>query len=148
VNLKRALSKNTVATNLPGSTKQEIIESLLDILIGTGKVHSREKALEALLQREEKMSTGMKYGIGIPHGKTDTVEELVACVAVSSKEVDFESLDGEPCRIFIMTLSPENRNGPHLQFLAEVSSILKEKEKRDKILAAKNSDEILSILTK
>ena len=92
------------------------------------------------------MSTGMKHGIAIPHGKTQAVSELVACVGVSDKEVDFEALDHKGCRIFIMTLSPPDKTGPHLQFLAEVSMLFRSEEKRQAILKAKSSEELLAIL--
>jgi PTS system nitrogen regulatory IIA component len=92
------------------------------------------------------MSTGMKHGIAIPHGKSATIGDLVACIGISDKPVDFDSLDHLPCRIFIMTLSPVEKTGPHLQFLAEVSLLFKSAEKRDEILKAGTSEEILKIL--
>jgi PTS system nitrogen regulatory IIA component len=89
----------------------------------------------------------MKHGIAIPHGKTATTQDLVACIGISEKQVDFDSLDKLPCRIFIMTLSPVEKTGPHLQFLAEVSLLFKSAEKRAEILNAKTPEEVLEILT-
>ena len=63
------------------------------------------------------------------------------------KAVDFDSLDQEPCRIFIMTLSPVNKTGPHLQFLAEVSLLFKSAEKRAQILNTADKAEVIRILT-
>ena len=98
------------------------------------------------MDREQKMSTGMKHGIAIPHGKSNTIQDLVACVGISDKPVDFDSLDHEPCRIFIMTLSPVEKTGPHLQFLAEISLLFKNAEKRQEILAAKSPDDLIKTL--
>jgi len=89
----------------------------------------------------------MKHGIAIPHGKTVAVSDLVACIGISDTPVEFDSLDHEPCRIFIMTLSPIDKTGPHLQFLAEVSLLFKSSEKRAEILAAPNAETVLKILT-
>ena len=147
MNLKTVLTKDTISLNIPGDTKEEIINNLLDVLVKAGKIKDRKAAFEAVMDREKKMSTGMKHGIAIPHGKTDTVTDLVACIGVSQKPVDFDSLDHEPCRIFIMTLSPTDKTGPHLQFLAEVSLLFKSADKRDQILATKSPEEILDILT-
>jgi mannitol/fructose-specific phosphotransferase system IIA component (Ntr-type) len=119
---------------------------MLDILVKTGRIKDRAEALACILDREKKMSTGMKHGIAIPHGKTSAVDDLVACIGISSEEVDFDSLDREPCRIFIMTVSPIDKTGPHLQFLAEVSLLFKSAQKRAEILAAKSVDEVLKIL--
>jgi len=147
MNLKTVINTDTIDLNLKGTTKTEIINELLDILFRTGKIQDREAALAAVMDREEKMSTGMKHGIAIPHGKTATTQDLVACIGISKTPVDFDSLDKKPCRIFIMTLSPVEKTGPHLQFLAEVSLLFKSSEKRDEILDAKTPERILEILT-
>jgi len=147
MNLKTVINTETIDLHLKGTTKAEIINELLDILFRTGKIQDKEAALTAVMDREEKMSTGMKHGIAIPHGKTPTTQDLVACIGISEKEVDFDSLDKKPCRIFIMTLSPVEKTGPHLQFLAEVSLLFKSAEKREEILNAKTPQRILEILT-
>lgn len=147
MNLKTVLTRDTISLHLKGTNKEEIINELLDILVNNGKIKDRKAAYEAVMDREKKMSTGMKHGIAIPHGKSPVVQNLVACIGVSDAPVDFDSLDHEPCRIFIMTLSPIDKTGPHLQFLAEVSLLFKSSEKRSEILAATSSEEVIQILT-
>lgn len=147
MDLKSVLTTESVDLHLKGTTKEQIIDELLDVLVKAGKVADKEAARECVLARERKMSTGMKHGIAIPHGKTDTVSNLVACIGISDVPVDFDSLDQEPCRIFIMTLSPVNKTGPHLQFLAEVSLLFKSAEKREQILKTQDKAEVIKILT-
>jgi PTS system nitrogen regulatory IIA component len=147
MDLRNVLTAQTVNLHLKGTTKEAIITELLEILVSAGLVRDKAAALECVLDREKKMSTGMKHGIAIPHGKTDTVSDLVACIGVSDNPVDFDSLDGEPCRIFIMTLSPVNKTGPHLQFLAEVSLLFKSAEKRQEILTTTDKEQVIKILT-
>ena len=147
MNLKTVLTKDTISLHLKGTTKEEIINELLDILVSADKVQDKAAAYTAVMDREKKMSTGMKHGIAIPHGKSSTVKDLVACIGISDTAVDFDSLDHEPCRIFIMTLSPLEKTGPHLQFLAEVSLLFKSSEKRTEILKAQNPQDILKILS-
>jgi len=146
MDLKSVLGRDTVALHLKGRTKEEIIDELLAVAVRTGKISDADAARKAVLERERRMSTGMKHGIAIPHGKTDTVRDLVACIGVSDAAVDFDALDREPCRIFIMTLSPADKTGPHLQFLAEVSLLFRSEEKRAAILAATTPEELLSVL--
>jgi PTS system nitrogen regulatory IIA component len=146
MNLKTVLTKDTITLHLKGSTKTEIINELLDILVAADKVQDRAAAYAAIMDREQKMSTGMKHGIAIPHGKSATIKDLVACIGISDTPVDFDSLDHEPCRIFIMTLSPLEKTGPHLQFLAEISLLFKSAEKRGEILKASSPEAILHIL--
>jgi len=146
MNLKTVLTKDTISLHLKGTTKEEIVNELLDILVAANKIDDREAAYAAIMDRERKMSTGMKHGIAIPHGKSTTVNDLVACIGVSDTAVDFDSLDHIPCRIFIMTLSPLEKTGPHLQFLAEISLLFKSSEKRQEILNATSAEAILKIL--
>jgi PTS system nitrogen regulatory IIA component len=147
MNLKTVLTTETISLHLKGSNKEEIINELLDILVAANKIQDRAAALNAVMDREQKMSTGMKHGIAIPHGKSATIRDLVACIGISEKPVDFDALDHEPCRIFIMTLSPVEKTGPHLQFLAEISLLFKSSEKRQEILNAESADTVLRILS-
>ncbi|MCL2190663.1 MAG: PTS sugar transporter subunit IIA [Treponema sp.] len=147
MNLKSVLTEDTVCLHLKGTTKNEIISELLDILVTSGKISDKEAALTAVMNREQKMSTGMKHGIAIPHGKSTCVDDLVACIGVSDNPVDFDSLDNEPCRIFILTLSPVEKTGPHLQFLAEVSQLFKSADKRKEIIGAESAQTIIKVLS-
>ena len=147
MNLKSVLTEDTVCLHLKGTTKNEIISELLDILVNAGKISDKEAALAAVMNREQKMSTGMKHGIAIPHGKSTCVDDLVACIGVSENPVDFDSLDNEPCRIFILTLSPVEKTGPHLQFLAEVSQLFKSADKRKEIIGAESANTIIRVLS-
>jgi PTS system nitrogen regulatory IIA component len=147
MNLKTVLTTDTINLHLQGSTKEEIVNELLDILVKAGKIQDKTAAFNAVMEREEKMSTGMKHGIAIPHGKSSSIYDLVACIGISDKPVDFNSLDHKLCRIFIMTLSPIEKTGPHLQFLAEVSQLFKSAEKRDELLKVETPEEILRVLS-
>lgn len=148
MNLKKVLTPTTVSVELPGSDKREIIESMIDLAMQSGRVKDREQALQSVLERERKMTTGMEHGIAIPHGKTDAVDDLVVAVGISTEPIDFAAMDNQPCRIFIMTLSPVNRKGPHIQFLAEITRILKEEARRERLLSATSSREVVDIITK
>lgn len=148
MNLKKILNTNLVELDLKGDSKQEIIENLLDILVKTGKVKDRSVALEALLERESKMSTGIQQGVAIPHGKTDAVKELLACVGIVKDGVDFEALDGIPSKIFIMTLSPLTGSGPHVQFLADISRVLTSEGMREKLIDSSTKEELISLMVK
>ena len=127
-------------------TKEEIVDELIAVLAATGKIKDLERAKASVWERERKMSTGMEHGVAIPHGKTDAVSELIACVGVADHDVDFGSLDGKPARIFIMTLSPIDRTGPHIQFLAEISQLLRSAERREQVLSATSAQALLKVL--
>ena len=145
IDFRKVLTPEMVKLHLKGTTKEEIISEMLDILVESGKIKDKKVALACVLDREKKMSTGIKHGIALPHGKTDCVKSLVACIGISDVPIDFDSLDEKPARIFIMTLSPLTSTGPHLQFLSQVSS-LKSDVMRDKFLNAKTCEELIEIV--
>lgn len=147
MNLKKVLTKDSILPHLKAETKSAAIEEMVDFLVWSGNITDRDPVLKAVLSREEKMSTGMQNGIAIPHGKTDSVNQLKVAVAIKPEGIDFDALDGQPCKIFVMTLSPENRAGPHIQFLAEISKLLGSEDLRTKLVEAQNADEILNLLT-
>ena len=147
MNLKKVLSPDTVWVDLRADTKEGIIEEMIDRLMAAGRIKDREGALKAVLDREDKMSTGMQNGVAIPHGKSECIKSLVAAIGLNKAGVNFDSMDGSPCTIFIMTLSPAKRTGPHIQFLAEVSRLINQPAERERLLAAKTHAEIYEILT-
>ena len=146
MNPKRVLSKDTIIMKLKSDSKDGVIEELIDILASSGKIKDRKAALKAVIDREKKMSTGLQNGIAIPHGKTDTIESLVAAIGISTAGIPFESLDGQPSQIILLTVSPASRTGPHIQFLADVSRVLHNEETRKRVLNATHEEEVLELL--
>jgi len=145
--LKESLSIDLVTTQLAGRNKHEVIEALMELISKSGKIIDREQALRDVLDHEAGMSTGMENGIAIPHAKTDAVHELVACVGITRRKIDFENLDRKPSQIFIMTLSPKSGTGPHVQFLAEISRLLTDAKTRKAMIKAKSDEDLLHVLT-
>ncbi len=145
--VKKTFPKDCILLDLKSHSKKAVIEEILDRLVSIGRIESaqRDEVLQALMDREEKMSTGMQRGIAIPHCKTTSVEEMVVALAVSREGIDFNSLDGEPSRIFVMTISPTGRTGPHLQFLAEISRVLNGRDVQQRILNAKTQEDVLKL---
>ena len=146
MNLRKVLSPEVISADLKGDSKEEIIDSLISLLSDAGKISDPEAIKKCVMERESRMSTGMEAGIAIPHGKTAAVDELVGCIGIKKEGVDFKALDGKPSNIFIMTISPSNRTGPHVQFLAEISKLLRQESQRKKILDAGSPDKIFSII--
>jgi PTS system nitrogen regulatory IIA component len=149
MDFKTVLRGGCYRLELRGTTKQEIIHEMVDMLVEGGKLppEHREQVLMAILDRERKMSTGVQHGVAIPHGKTEVVGDLLTAVALKREGVDFGALDGQPSRIFVMTVSSVLRTGPHLQYLAEISKLLNVPSVRDRMINAASVAELLQILT-
>ncbi len=140
------LSTKSVIVDLQGETKDEIIEELVNALELDEAITDRDKVLQAVLEREKIMSTGIGDGIAIPHGKSDAVVRLAAALGTQKRGVDFEALDGEPAYVFFLLVSPANVSGPHIKALARISRLLKNDDFKKKLIRAASADEIVSII--
>jgi Kef-type K+ transport system membrane component KefB/mannitol/fructose-specific phosphotransferase system IIA component (Ntr-type) len=140
------IRKDAVTMDLKGETKEEIITSLVDILAARGRLLNRDEALKDVLQREKTMSTGMQRGIALPHGKTNGVADIAVAVGIRRDGVDFESMDGEKSRLFILVVSPRKISGPHIQFLSAIGAILKDEAIREAAINAPSPQEAAELL--
>jgi len=143
------LDKKAVTVSLQGKDKKAVLEEMVDLLLKSGAMSPKEKngILKVLMEREELGSTGIGQGIGIPHGKSTSVKELVAALGIAKTGVDFESLDGEPVFIFFLLIAPAESAGPHLKALARISKLLKDKYFRDMLRNAPDEKTLVKIIS-
>jgi PTS system nitrogen regulatory IIA component len=139
------LPKEAIIPDLKSRTKNEVLEELVGPLAHLAGM-SRKELVGVLLERERLGSTGIGGGIGIPHGKLKDLDNLMIGFGLSRKGVDFESLDGEPTRIFFLLVTPENSTGLHLKMLARISRILKNEPFKERLLRADSTDQIYEII--
>jgi len=144
------LNPKAISADLKSKNKKDVIKELLDLLISSGAVKKNNKdgIFKSLLEREALGSTGIGQNIGIPHGKTALTKKLVAAFGMSKSGLNFDSLDGEPARIFFLLLAPQESAGPHLKALARISKLLKDKYFRDQLMAAGSAKDIVKIIEK
>ena len=142
------LCTEAICADLQSETKKDIICELLSLLTKADVIDKKykNKIFEVLLAREALGSTAIGQGIAIPHGKCDCVQELVGCLGISKKGINFDSLDGEPAHIFFLIVAPVDSAGPHLKALARISRLLKDKYVRDSLKAAQDEKSILKII--
>jgi len=140
------LNEKAISANLKAQDKEGLIRELVELLYKAGAIKDKDELVNALLAREALGSTGIGQGIGIPHGKSNKVKQLVAAFGLSRKGVNFDSLDGEPVYIFFLLVAPEESAGPHLKALARISRFLKDKYFRDLLKGAKDEKEIIKII--
>ena len=118
------LKLEQIKVPLAASHKQGAIQELVDLLAGQGKLLDRDKAYQAVLEREQTRTTGIGEGVAIPHGKTPAVDNLVIALGKAPAGVDFEAIDGKPVTLILLLLSPADRTGPHIQALARISRLI------------------------
>ena len=119
--------------NLQAQDRWQAIEELMNHLVDTHKIQSphRNSIAESIRKRELSMSTGIGFGIGIPHASTTLVSEVVAVVGRSRKGIQFDALDSKPVHLVFLFLVPAGQFQKHVHLLANLAKSLHRQDFRD-----------------
>jgi len=145
--LANLLSAEQIIPEMKATERWPAIVELIDLLVSLGKIKSpdRDPILAALKQREETMSTGIGFGIAIPHCSSDRLEEVVAAFGRSSNGIEFDALDNAPVKFVVLFIVPKNQFQTHLRTLASIAKFLNDRGVRDELAKAGSAEQILSI---
>jgi PTS system fructose-specific IIA component len=135
-----------VSLSEPPAEKAACIESLLDLVVESGRVDDRQAALDALMEREQETTTGVGMGIGIPHAKTEAVDRPSLAFTRSDAGVDFGSMDGEPATLVFLILVPKEGGEDHLTILSSLSRALMHDDVRERLQEAEDESEVQDTL--
>lgn len=140
------ISEEVVKIPLASGNKSDALHELVQILVDAGKVDDLDTVLAAILDRENKQSTGLEKGIAVPHGKTDAVKSLVVSVGISKEGIAFDSMDGQPAKLFFMLIAPPNQPGPHVEALAEIAKLAQSQTFCNALINANSAKEVVDLL--
>jgi PTS system nitrogen regulatory IIA component len=140
------LDVSAIEAGLGASNKPGVLRELIGVVLRVEPELDPNELVEILERREKLQSTGIGNGVAIPHGKTNSVSKLVACVGRSMSGVDFQSLDGLPTHLFFTLLVPESEHGAHIKALARLSRLLKDPRIRQALLEAPDSEAMYALL--
>ena len=147
MNLADILSPEQIIPELRAANRWEAIDELIEKLVATGKIkpEHREPITAVVRKRETSMSTGIGFGIAIPHASSDRIEEVVASFGRSSQGIEFDALDNAPVKFVVLFIVPKNQFQTHLRTLASIAKFLNDRSVRERLGAATSADEILAI---
>lgn len=137
-----------IKTQLESEDKEEVFEELVDLLVNQYRLDCREEVLAAIRKREEKMSTGIKRGIAIPHAKVPVVKGVIGVVGISDRGVDYEALDGEPVHLLFLLVSSEEDAGTHLAVLKKIALLVESPSFYEETVASRDSDAVHRVIKK
>jgi fructose-specific phosphotransferase system IIA component len=142
------LSKEQIITDLQADDRWQAIDELITNLVATGKIKSehREAIAAVVKKRESSMSTGIGFGIGIPHASTDLISEVVGALGRSRKGVNFDALDNQPVNLVMLFLVPQGQFQKHLHTLANLAKLLHKAEFRTALEQAPDAEAMLKII--
>lgn len=148
MDLADILSVDQILPDMRATSRWEAIEELIDVLVVCRKIkpEHREAVVAAVRKREAAMSTGIGFGIGIPHASTDLISEVVGAFGRSKKGIQFEALDNQPVTLVVLFLVPLGQFQKHLHTLARIAKVLHRKEFRQALEAAPDAAAIYQII--
>ncbi|MBI2946192.1 MAG: PTS sugar transporter subunit IIA [Verrucomicrobia bacterium] len=148
MNLGDILQRDQIVTDLRASNRWEAIDELLDNLVVTGKIkpEHRQSVAAVVKKRESSMSTGIGFGIGIPHASTDLIYEVVGALGRSRKGVNFDALDNQPVNLVMLFLVPQGQFQKHLHTLASIAKLLHRREFRQALELAQDAETMYEII--
>ena len=141
------IEEDIIKIPLEAKTKPDVIKELVDVLKKAGKIEDAESVFRAVMLRENMGSTGLEKGIAVPHAKTHKVNNLVLAIGVSPEGVDFDSLDGEPSKLFFLLIATPQQAGPHIEALSEIARLTRSSNFCKLLLNAKTPKEIVEIFS-
>lgn len=118
----------------------------MGLAVGNGGGPQFDEALAAVEAREAVLSTGMGYGIAIPHGRCLTLPELRLAAGTAPEAVGFDALDGQPVRLFFLLVGPESASGMHVRALSRISRLVRREPIRARLLQARDPEEFYRFL--
>jgi len=147
--LANLLSVQQIIPEMKATERWDAIVEIASLLISQGKIEKKDEPniLAALRQREETMSTGIGYGIAIPHASSDRVFDVVAGFGRSSKGIPFDALDNELVHFIVLFIVPRDQFQTHLRTLAAIAKFLNDRNVRDDLAKAQDAQQILKVFT-
>src|SRR6185436_19010243 len=150
MNLADIVHPEQIIPDLHAANRWEAIDELINHLVACGKIKSehRDQVAEVVKKREKSMSTGIGFGVGIPHASTDLIYEVVGALGRSRKGVNFDALDNQPVNLVMLFLVPQGQFQKHLHTLANIAKLLHKKEFRQALEEASDAETMLAIIKK
>jgi mannitol/fructose-specific phosphotransferase system IIA component (Ntr-type) len=142
------LSTEQIVIDMRASNRWEAIDELIDKLVATGKIkpEHRDAIIAVVKKRESSMSTGIGYGIGIPHASTDLIYEVVGAFGRSRTGINFDALDNQPVSLVMLFLVPQGQFQKHLHTLANIAKLLNCVDFRKALEQAPDAESMLRII--
>jgi len=125
-----------IRLDLEGQTKEQVLRELVALLARVGPIGDPERLLHVLLERESLGSTGIGHGVAIPHGRSPELAGPLLVLGRTRLGVDFDSIDGQPTRLFFLLVAPETGGNEHLHLLSLIARLMRDADTRQSLLDA------------
>jgi len=146
VRLSELLSPSRIRVPLRAKDKEGVLRELVDLLVQQDGGAAPDEVLGAILERERQFPTGIGYGVAVPHGKTPVLSGLGIVAGTAAEPVAYETIDGQPVRLFFLLAGPESLAGSHVKALSRISRLVRREGVRARLLEARTPEEFYRTL--
>lgn len=146
VKLADHLASDCVAVQLPSTDKRGTLQTMVDLVSERGLIQDPENFMQALLHREEIVSTGVGNGVAMPHADVPDLSVPRLALGVFPEGVDFEALDEEPVYVVFLLMGTPKTPGLHMKILARIARLSKDPDFFRNLRSATKNADILSAL--
>lgn len=146
ITISSLLSEPFIILPMRATDRSTAIQELLEPLEKNNIIDSSQECVESILKRERRMSTGIGKGVALPHGLSESLQEVALVMGISPEGVDFNAVDGALCHIFVLLISPAGQPDKHLKILSRISKHLSDGEQRSALIDATAPGQVLEIL--
>ena len=143
--ISQLLSPDRIRIPLLASDKEGVLRELVDLMMQGNGGHGPE-VMNAILERERQFPTGIGYGVAVPHGKAPSLNTLRVVAGTAPNAVPYETIDGEPVRMFFLLAGPESLAGEHVKAIGRISRLVRREPVRSRLLAATTAAEFYRVL--
>jgi fructose-specific phosphotransferase system IIA component len=143
---KEIFSELTAGVQVEVKDKAAALAAAVDILGRNGKVLDAEKLRDEITRREALGSTGIGYGVAVPHVLCEAVSSLMFAVLTLKQGVDFKSEDGQKVDLIFLIAGPRGETAPHLKLLSKLARLLHDGNFRDSLRAASDAGTLASLI--
>ncbi|NOZ52657.1 MAG: PTS IIA-like nitrogen regulatory protein PtsN [Gammaproteobacteria bacterium] len=148
MNISDIIAPERVACDLGASSKKRVLEKISDMIVSnTSSSLVTQDIINTLTARERLGSTGIGYGVAIPHGRVKDTDTVIAAFVQLQKGVDYDAADNQTVDLLFALLVPEKSTEEHLQLLAQLAEMFSDENFRTELRAAKNQDVIYQLLS-
>lgn len=137
--LSDLLSADRIRVPLAGRDKRSVLRELIGLV--TQEPAQADEVMAAVIAREAILSTGVGYGVAVPHGRCDSLPDLRVAAGISPEPVGFDALDGRPVRLFFLITGPESFAGAHIKVLSRITRLVRREPVRQRLMQARNPEE-------
>lgn len=148
MNIKDLLSEKRILLGLNADTKEEVWKALAERMHEEGILEDVQAYLDDVASREKQGTTGVGFGVAIPHAKSDAVRQAGLAMARTTKGIDVGSLDGTLADVFFLIAAPKDADKIYLQTLSKLARLLMHEEFRESLRKAKDSGEVIDTIEK